>query len=189
MRNLQEQVKKAFCYQKLFWPFTVWINCSSDLKDFANSRPSASNFKFFSRSLKQFFLTVGQNNFGNKIPFVNWNNNFLFKFKKNQVFKKSFIYFFLKQFLHYIYILNMNHRPFKFGFIKLSSKTIRIWSNCTISGSRLGQNEQKKGLWISKSPKSPISAVFLIVRFPGDQKTALTGESLYFKPCEADNSR
>ena len=69
MRNLQEQVKKAFCYQKLFWPFTVWINCSSDLKNFANSRPSASNFKSFSRSLEQFFLTVGQNNFGNKIPF------------------------------------------------------------------------------------------------------------------------
>ena len=70
MRNLQEQVKKAFCYQKLFWSFTVWINCSSDLKNFANSRPSASNFKFFSRSLEQFFLTVGQNNFGNKIPLL-----------------------------------------------------------------------------------------------------------------------
>ena len=28
MRNLQEQVKKAFCCQRLFWPFTVWINCS-----------------------------------------------------------------------------------------------------------------------------------------------------------------
>ena len=69
MRNLQEQVKKAFCCQKLFWPFTVWINCSSDLKNFANSRPSASNFKSFSQSLKQFFLTVGQNNFGNKIQF------------------------------------------------------------------------------------------------------------------------
>ena len=68
MRNLQEKVKKAFCYQKLFWPFTVWINCSSDLKNFANSRPSASNFESFSRSLEQFFLTVGQNNFGNKIP-------------------------------------------------------------------------------------------------------------------------
>ena len=26
--NLQEQ---AFCYQKLFWPFTVWTNCFSDL--------------------------------------------------------------------------------------------------------------------------------------------------------------
>ena len=32
LRNLQEQVKKVVCYQKLFWPFTVWINCSSDLK-------------------------------------------------------------------------------------------------------------------------------------------------------------
>ena len=64
MRNLQEQ---AFCYQKLFWPFTVWINYSSDLKMFSNSWPSASNFKSFSRSIEQFFLTVGQNNFGSKI--------------------------------------------------------------------------------------------------------------------------
>ena len=32
LRNLQEQVKKAFCYHKLFWPFTVWINCSCDLE-------------------------------------------------------------------------------------------------------------------------------------------------------------
>ena len=80
MRNLQEQAKKAFCYQKLFWtftaqklfwPFTVQINCSSDLKKFANFQPSALNFKCFSRSLEQFFLTVGQNNFGNKIPFLN----------------------------------------------------------------------------------------------------------------------
>ena len=69
MKNLQEQVKKAFCYQKLFWPFTVWINCSSDLKRFANSRHSALNFKKKSRSLEQFFLTVCQNNFGNKILF------------------------------------------------------------------------------------------------------------------------
>ena len=76
MRNLQEQVKKAFCYQKLFWPFTVWINCSSDLKFFENSRLSASNFKSFSRSLEQFFLTVGQNNFGNKIPFLSISYHF-----------------------------------------------------------------------------------------------------------------
>ena len=48
------------------------MNCSSDLKIFENSRPSASNFKsFFFRSLEQFVLTVGQNNFGNKIPFLN----------------------------------------------------------------------------------------------------------------------
>ena len=56
-------------YQKLFWPFTVWINCSSDLKNFANSWHSASNFKSYFLSLAQFFHTVGQNNFGNKIPF------------------------------------------------------------------------------------------------------------------------
>jgi hypothetical protein len=55
LKNLQvEQVRKAFCYQKLFWPFTVWTNCCSDLKIFANSCPSASNFKFL--------LTVGQTN-------------------------------------------------------------------------------------------------------------------------------
>ena len=67
MRNLQEQVKKAFCYQKMFWPFTVWINCSSDLKKFANSLTSTS--KFFSNT-RTFFLSVGQNSFVNKIPFL-----------------------------------------------------------------------------------------------------------------------
>ena len=60
MRNLQEQAKKAFCYQNLFWPFTVWIKCSSDLKNFANSQSSASNFKHFSWSLGQFFLSVSE---------------------------------------------------------------------------------------------------------------------------------
>ena len=35
----------------------------------ANSRPTALNFKSFS-SIEEFFLTVGQNNFGNKIPFL-----------------------------------------------------------------------------------------------------------------------
>ena len=55
----------------------VWMNCCSDLRIFANSWPSASNFKSFSRSLEQFFLTVGQNNFGNKIPmyFNIWTND------------------------------------------------------------------------------------------------------------------
>ena len=42
---------------------SVWIHCFSDLKNFANSRPSASNFKSCSRQL-EFILTVGQNNFG-----------------------------------------------------------------------------------------------------------------------------
>ena len=63
------KVGKTFCYQKLFWHFTIWINCPSGFKSFANSRHLASNFKTFSRSLEQFFFTVGQNNFGNEIPF------------------------------------------------------------------------------------------------------------------------
>ena len=101
MRNNQEQVEKALCYQKLFWPFTVWINCSSDLNIFANSRPSASNFKSFSRSLEQFFLTVGQNNFGNKIPFhtpltrftaaLNCSPDFFQKLRVTCIFCKSLL--------------------------------------------------------------------------------------------------
>ena len=79
MRNLQEQVKKAFCYQKMFWPFTVWINCSSDLKSFANSCPSASNFKIFSQSVKQFSLTVGQKILVTKYHFPKENREYLHK--------------------------------------------------------------------------------------------------------------
>jgi hypothetical protein len=37
---------------------------------YSKFRPSAANFKSFSRSQEQIFLTVGQNNFGNKIPFL-----------------------------------------------------------------------------------------------------------------------
>ena len=53
--KLQEQVKKAFCYKKLFWPFTVWIDCSGDFKNLANTWPSASFFKSFSWPLEHFF--------------------------------------------------------------------------------------------------------------------------------------
>ena len=57
----------------MFWPFAVWINCSQiDLKNFANYRLSVSNFKRFSRWLEHFFLIVGRNNFGNKIPFFSF---------------------------------------------------------------------------------------------------------------------
>ena len=59
MRNLLELTKNSILIQKLYKLFTVPINCSSYLK---NSWPSTSNFKSFSRSIEQFFLTVGQNN-------------------------------------------------------------------------------------------------------------------------------
>ena len=54
MRNLQEQLKNHSVTKKCS---DLWL-----LKNFANSQPSASNFKSFSQPLKQFFLTVGQNN-------------------------------------------------------------------------------------------------------------------------------
>ena len=44
---------------KIKWPFTVQINWSSGLKKVAS----------FSRSKEQFFLSTGQNNFGNKVLF------------------------------------------------------------------------------------------------------------------------
>ena len=85
-----EQVKKPFCYQKLFWPFTVWINCSGNLKNFANSRPSALNFKSFSGSQEQHCLIVGQNNFGNKIPFLPFDRVNI-PWKRRKTLKKIFI--------------------------------------------------------------------------------------------------
>ena len=53
-------------FQKLYWPSTVRINCSNNPKIFANSWPSKFQ-KFFTI---KFVLTVGQNNFGNKIAFL-----------------------------------------------------------------------------------------------------------------------
>ena len=61
----------------LWWPIVIcqclWnvIFFNSWKKNwihFANYLPSATNLESFSPSLEQFFLTVGQNNFGNKIP-------------------------------------------------------------------------------------------------------------------------
>ena len=56
MRNLREQVKKAFSYQKLFWPFTVQTNCFKYLKTFAKTF-SLEFQKFF--SITRTFLTEG----------------------------------------------------------------------------------------------------------------------------------
>ena len=74
IEKFEQEVNTIFYSNtKLYTPstlnidFTLWH--TQFLKNLANSRPSASNFKSFSRSLEQFFLSVGQNNFGNKIPF------------------------------------------------------------------------------------------------------------------------
>ena len=49
---------------------TFWGVCCVAPTIFSIFWPSASNFKIFSWSLEHFFLKVGQNNFGNKIPFI-----------------------------------------------------------------------------------------------------------------------
>ena len=71
--------------------------------------------------------------------------------------------------------------------MKNDSKSCQYRPSNIILSVKFIQNEQKKRtLKIQKSKlailvinQSSISAVFQIVRFPGDQKTALTGESLY----------
>ena len=42
-------------------------NCSSDREKFLKFEAEGRKFAKFLRSLEHFFLTVGQNNFGNKI--------------------------------------------------------------------------------------------------------------------------
>ena len=66
MKTPQEQVKKAFCYQKLFWPFTT---------------------KFL-RSLEQFIQTVkGQNNVWQQNAFLTCSLKFL---RSNKLEKLEF---------------------------------------------------------------------------------------------------
>ena len=58
LRNLQEQVKKIL-FQKLLLPFTVWIICSSDLKNVANYQLFSLEFQWKILITRSFFLTVG----------------------------------------------------------------------------------------------------------------------------------
>ena len=70
----------VFCYQNcsdLLWEKNVLVI----KKNFENFLRSLEQFiQSFSWSQEQFFLTVGQNNFGNKIPFVDFDGRY-FKFQ------------------------------------------------------------------------------------------------------------
>ena len=61
LRNLLQEVKKHS---------VLTFQCSNNFFRWSQNfwKISALNFKSFYRSQEQFFLTVGQNNFGNKIP-------------------------------------------------------------------------------------------------------------------------
>ena len=88
LRNLQEQVKKAFYYQKLFWPFTAPFDREKLLK----IESEGQEFVKFLRSLEQFFLTLAQTNFDDEIPF-------LFMLIPNFWFTKEFVKTVYKRYL------------------------------------------------------------------------------------------
>ena len=55
------------------WYFvTVRKNCSSDREKHLKFEAEGREFANFLRSLDQFFLEEGQNNFENKIPFLHY---------------------------------------------------------------------------------------------------------------------
>ena len=62
-------VRNGILLPKLFWP-TVRKHCSSDREKLLKFEAEGREFSKFLRSLEQCFLTVGQNNFGNKIPYL-----------------------------------------------------------------------------------------------------------------------
>ena len=83
-RNLHPTTSlKNMLFQKLFWPLFVWVNRSRDLKTFADSRPS----DFW--TIEQYFFTVGQNNFWNKMSEVFKVNPFLIK--SISLFRKKYM--------------------------------------------------------------------------------------------------
>ena len=67
-----------FLLPKILLTLHCLNHCTSDLKNIEKSWSSASNFKIFSQSLEQLFLTVGQNNYCNKIPFPSFYRLFIF---------------------------------------------------------------------------------------------------------------
>ena len=72
MRNLQEKVKRSILLPKILLTFHILNKLLylviSKLLQILGLQTRIS--KVFSQSLEQFFLTVGQNNFCNKIPFI-----------------------------------------------------------------------------------------------------------------------
>ena len=69
--KLKHIYMKLWAKAQFFWSFKASHEVLyGDLKKFANSQLSVTNFKSFSRSLEQFFLTEGQKKFRSKIPIL-----------------------------------------------------------------------------------------------------------------------
>ena len=74
-RNLQEQVKKTFCYQKLFWPFTALFEQTVLLQflQILGLQPRISKIFSITRTI---FSHSRSEQFENKIPFLSLLNLF-----------------------------------------------------------------------------------------------------------------
>ena len=72
VRNLQEQVRKGFCFKNC----SVRIYCSSDLQNLENSRPSVSSFK--KHPITRIFLSHSSTE--HKLPFEDSWLNYTFFF-------------------------------------------------------------------------------------------------------------
>ena len=89
---LQEQVKKVLCYPELFWPFTAWLNCSSDFFKFSAFSLEFQKFfsitrTFFSRCRSEQFWWQNTNYLGLFCDQAFFNH---VKYKKYQGFSKVF---------------------------------------------------------------------------------------------------
>ena len=75
-------------------------------------------FKRSSQSLEQFFLTVGQNNFGSKMPFMS-GGKFVFELKGNYVtyfgMVGTFVY---KKYKYCMYIILLSQGPEIFIYVR-----------------------------------------------------------------------
>ena len=145
----KEQVKKAFCYQNLFGPFTVWINCTSDLKTFANSQPSALNLKKKSQSLEQFFLTVGRTILVTKYHFLrfcrlNRTLDLLFSCPKNVV---AVLYIVRQKHRFEIFIWTMMVRRGEYTYKNSVTFVISYWTIIhfkeTVTISKVSRSQNK----------------------------------------------
>ena len=103
---------KKHSFTKNCSDLSLWINCSSDLKNFANSQPSAS-LKSFSRSLELFFLKVSQNNLVTFFSIV-----------------KQFVKISIHSFGLSCWIQWARYSPYKYSRYKIRKTKILIWIKC-----------------------------------------------------------
>ena len=109
-----------------YWNYFLQNTIFSAIKIFANSWPRIP--KIFSRLLEQFFLKVGQNNFGNKIPYVNFFSPHFFS-RSCHLQQHETVYPLFDQFQHWRGCLN---------FLDCRSWSARGFDSCTTFVGQLG---------------------------------------------------